>query len=360
MFPVSERFITALAAPHRVTTVVTATPPGGEALTVQVTRLSVTADAGSRMRRRASLECFATAEDWAVLSTDGCLFRVEHGIDFGGGDVELVPVFTGEASQGVRALAPGGGSVSLPLQDLWAWISRTDFLNPVVITAGTSRVQAIIDLVQDARPGTPIATSVTASGGTVGADLVLDGSRADAINTLASDGRLSVYFDGAGSFVIRDAPLSTDASVVTLRQLTAVERSRPLDKMYNTVVVNPSATDGSQTWTQQVAQITDPAHPRHPDKVGVVPYRVASPTAQTAGDALTIALNTLDRVVGSTESLSLGLVANPALDAGDVVRVVTPQVDEEPADIIQHVIDSLSMDLVTGGMSLSTRSLGVV
>ena len=132
-----------------------------------------------------------------------------------------------------------------------------------------------------------------------------------------------------------------------------------MDRLYNTVVVRPSTTDGSQTWTQQVVQITDTTNPRHPDKIGVVPYFWSSPTIQNAGQAITAAYTILFRVLGTTETLDLGLISNPALDGNDVIRVITPQVNQDPADIFQHFVDTFTLDLVTGSMSLGTRSQAV-
>lgn len=355
MFPVSGRFLDAITKPHRVVTRVTATPPGGEPITVRVKSLTVSADAGAHIRRRASMECLANAEEWETISENGCLFRVEHGINFGGDDVELVPLFTGEASAATRSIAPDSGRASLRLQDLGGWIARTEFLVPKVIPVGTPRRAAIAVLVTEARPGTNIIYR-NFSSGPLPTDLVFEGSRWDAIDKLASDQGVSGYFDGAGDFIIRTAPATTDQPVTTLRQFISVARDRPLDKLYNTVVVSPSSLDRSQTWSPQVAQITDPNHPRHPDRIGVVPYRVASPTATTAAVAGRIAATTLDRVIGTTETLALSSIVNPALEPGDVVRVVTPSINEEPADIVQHYIDSFSMDLVGGSMTLSTRS----
>lgn len=360
MWPVAQRYLDALGGPHRIVTSVTATPTMGDAVTLELKSGTVGVDDGARVRRKASLDVLASAADYSVLSQDGTVIRVDHGIDFGGTEQITVPVFTGEVVKGSQRL--GDGSVSLQCADLWTRITRCRFLTPYSPNPSTSRVAAITSLVEAAIPGTTV-TSTASDTGAVGTQ-VWQESRADAISDIAAEGGMDAFFLPDGSFLIRDTPTTQSSPVWGISAgaggtLKSGERERPKDRMYNTVIVRPSSADGSQTWGQQVAQVTDPANPRHPDRIGVVPYFWASPTITDAFTALSIARRILDRVLGSTETISLGAVSNAALEGGDVIRVTTPAVNDQPADIFQHFIDGLRLDLVTGGMSLSTRSQSV-
>lgn len=354
MYPVSGQFIAALRKPHGILTEVDYTPPGGDTFPLEIKSGTVTADSSTRIRRRAALKVYADSADYQRMSVDGCLFRIRHGLKLPDGP-ELVPVFAGEIITGGREFGGSAGEVSLPLQDLGVWLSRADFVNPFVVTAGQTRAAAIASIVTNARPGTVVTT--LSSGGTVGAAKVFTDSRLDAISALANDGGLESFFAGDGSYVIRAQQSLSSASVWTIKDtLKAAARARPMDRLYNTVVVKPSATDGSQTWTQQVAQVVDPAHPRHPSKIGVVPYFYASPTIANTADALRVANNMLARVLGTTETLELETITNPALEGGDVIRVITPQLNNDPADIFQHFTDGFTLTLDTGAMKLNTRS----
>lgn len=355
MRDVSTRFLQAITRPHTIETVGTYQVPGGDEVPLQFTRDpgSVSCDSGARVRRRASISVYATGDDFDAMTAPGTLFRLEHGIRFSGSNVELVPVFTGEVSQGERARGSRAGQVTFPLVDLWTWIARADFVTPFTVTAGTSRAAAIAAAVVDARPTTTIDQRAT--GGTVGADRTWTGSRSDMIQDMCTDGSLVAYFDGAGVFVIEARPSSSARAVWSVTAATEYVEQRPLDKLYNTVVVRPSAADGSQAWTQQVAQVTDPTHPRHPDKIGVVPYVWASPTAGSATAALQAAQSILYRLLGSTDSIKFGTLSNPALEALDVVRVSAPAIGREPADVSSHFLDSFTLNLHTGSMSAATR-----
>lgn len=355
MYPVSARFLRALTVPHTIVTEATYQPPGGveTRLTLHgADQASVTLDSQSRIRRRADITVIAGRDDFEAITEPGTLFRIRHGINFGS-TTELVPVFTGDLSRGDRPRGRNAGAITLPLIDLWGWIARSDFVTPFTVASGTTRAAAIAAIVTDARPTTTIVQR--AAGGTVGADKVWTGSRSDAINDLATDGALVVYFDGDGQLIIEPRPTSSAVSVWGITAIIDFAYSRPLDKLYNTVVVKPSAVDGSQEWTQQVAQVTDPTHPRHPSKIGVVPYVWSSPTAGSAAAARQAAQSILYRLLGSTETIKLGALANPALEGLDVIRVNAPRIGSEPADIYSHFVDGFTLNLHTGAMSLSTR-----
>jgi hypothetical protein len=184
-------------------------------------------------------------------------------------------------------------------------------------------------------------------------------SRSDLIAQLATDGGLEVFFTPDGNAVIRNEAQVTGSPVWAIKPgtggtLKALARQRPLDKLYNTVLVTPSSLDGAQTWTVQTVSITDTTHPRHTSKIRTRPLRWEAKSAMTSGEALAAATILLNRTLGSTETLQLGSVSNPALEAGDVLTIgdIT---DAGPVNVT-HIVDSYSLDLVTGDMTVATRS----
>lgn len=355
MWPVTNLFLEALRKPQKRITTGTYTVPGGEPVEIRFKSGRVSLSDQNRIRRRADITVFGRTADYQAMMTPGTLFRIEHGLRMGN-ITETVPVFCGEVNRGRQLFGGGAGEIVLPLLDLGGWLARSDFVEPFAPSAGTTRIQAITDVVQDARPGTTVIVTATDTG-TIGRNQMWTGSRWDCISDLTADGGTEAFFQPDGTFLIRNQPtLSTPSSWSPNGVLSAAARERPMERLYNTVVVRPSATDGSQTWTQQVVSITDPAHERHPDKIGVVPYFLPSPTASTAAIAQRAGQLRLSRVLGTSETLNLGLISNPALEGGDVIRVVTPQIGNEPANIFQHIVDSFAFDVMTGGMSLSTRA----
>jgi hypothetical protein len=356
VWPVSDRFLEALKGPHKYKALCTVTVPGGESVEVEIKGGTLTVDGSSRIRRRISnLELVGDSTVYEVVSTPGAIFAITQGIAYGSSD-ELVPIFWGEAQSPAQSF--GDGSISVTLVDLGNWLARCRFLTPYAPAGGTTRVAAITAVVQGAIP-TATVTNLSSDTGTITAGTVWSESRGDAITNLTQDGGTEAYFRADGSFVIRDIPTTATAPVWSASSgaggvLKSATRTRPTDRLYNTYVVRPG--DQAQTWAQQIAQVTDTANPRHPDHIGVVPYFYTAPTASTAAVALQIANNGLDRVLGTTESLALSSIANPALEAGDSIRVITPRINTEPAQIFQHFIDSYTMSLSSGDMQIATRS----
>lgn len=357
MQAVTNQFLQALLYPHRLVSNFTYTVPGGSPVSLVVQSGSVSVDTSQRVRRTAQLVVYGLQTDFAAMTTPGAVFHIDHGLDYGSGQTELVPVFHGEQINAEQKI--GDGTISLTLSDHSNWLDRVRFITPYAPLASTLRTLAITSIVTAARPGTVVVVTATDTG-TIGSQNVWTDSRLDAITSLCRDGAMDAYFQPDGSYLICDSPdQNTMSSWTASGVLESGSRKRPMDKMYNTVVVRPGATDGSQTWPQQVAQITDTTNPRHPNYIGVVPYFWSSPTITNSGQALRSAQAILFRVMGTTETLTLGMISNPALEGNDAIRVVTPSVNTDPANIFQHFIDAFTLDLVTGSMNLGTRSQAV-
>lgn len=357
MRPISERFKTALNVSHRRVSRIRCTVPGGSPVELRWNSGNVSSASSTGVRYQASLSLppMAGQDTYALVSTPGALFEIDHGIDFGAGDVELIDCGVYEASKGGVKIA--GGDISLSLVDLWQRVDRCKFLAPFAPATG-SRASLIATAVANAVPATGIYA--TNDGGLYEEGDKLWDERTSFIADLSKDGSLDVGFDAGGEFRIRKLPvLDPTASVWTFRtgdagNLNTADRDRPFDRYYNTVIVQP--LDESQAWDQQVVQISDPAHPLHPDKVGVVPFFYKSATAGDNAEALQVAVSTLSRVSGATETVSLDVLGNPALEVGDVVTIAHEATDTDPGFAAVHIIDSFQMDLRTGGMTLATRS----
>jgi hypothetical protein len=357
VWAVSDAFLRALTQSHTLTHSCTLTSPGsGTPLTLQLAGGTVAAQSGQIIRRTAALQVAGTSDVWQRLAVPGSVITLQHGIDFGGGTKELVPLIKGELSSAATDL--GDGLISVNLADFGQRLQASAFLTAQspAITAG--RIATVIAAVQGAVPSATV-TSTASDTGTIGTSNTWPSDRGAMITALLTDAGAEGFFRADGSYLIRDLPQVTNPVVWALKTgdggtITALTRNRPLDKLYNTVIVQPANLDASQTWTQVIAQITDTNNPRHPNYIGVRPYVWQSPTILTLAQAQQVAGQLLTKLQGSTETLSLGAVSNPALEVGDVVRTTNPT--DEGVAIAQHLIDSLSIDIATGAMTLATRA----
>ena len=357
MLAVSQDFRTAIPRGHQVVTVCTSTVPGGTPATLTVSAGTVNADRSQRIRRTAPNIAVRGGSDlYEQLSTPGCRITVDHGFDFGGGVRELVPLIRGELSS--AALQLGDGLIQIAVADLWQGIAGADFLAPYSPAVTARRVNEIAAAVVAVYPGITVRNTAT-DRGTIGTAQAWT-SRADMITALANDGGSEAYFAADGAFVIRDQRQISDAVAWLIKTgpggtLETLTRNRPLDRVFNTVVLEPATADPSQDWDQVVVQITDLDNPRHPARLGrVAPFRYSAPTLLTEAAAIDVATQLLTKVQGSTETLSLGAMANPALEEGDIVRVLTPI--DGGNTIVNHFLDSYSIDLVSSSMSCGTRA----
>lgn len=296
------------------------------------------------------------SDTYGLISTPGAIFAIKHGIDYGAGNVELIDCGVYEAAS--AAASVGTGQISFPLIDLWQRIQRCRFTSPYSPSSG-SRADKIAEAVADAMSS--VTVNALAQGGTYEeGDNLWDKDRTQFINDMSKDGSIDAAFDASGEFRIRAEPvLEGQAPVWTFRtgdsgNIVTADRQRPMDQLYNTVIMQPM--DSLQSWDQQTIILSDPDHPRHPDKIGVVPFFYQSPTLDTAEEAMASGTTIMQRVLGTTETVSLNALSNPALEVGDVVTVVHDATDTDPGFQDIHLIDSWQMDLMTGAMTLATRS----
>lgn len=355
----SQRFKDTVSSNHHLTTNCTVTIPGGSPVPLQLMAGTLSLDRTQQVRRTATLSVRGGSAAYEMLSTPGALVRLEHGFQWSGSNKELVPLITGELTS--AALQAGDGIIAFATADLWTRLAAAEYEIAYSPSVTATRLTEVVAAITSGLPGTTIRNTATDSG-TIGTAQAWT-SRAQMISSFAADGGFEAFFAPDGAFVIRDIPQITDTAAWTIKPgnpkdgatLEDLTRTRPLDRLYNAVILTPATSDAAQDWDQVTATITDTSNPRHPDRLGAVrPYRFQSPTALTSAEALSVAEQLLLKVQGTTETLALGALCNPALDGGDVVEIQFPA-DSGPSTV-HHFIDSISIDLASGSMSANTRS----
>jgi hypothetical protein len=355
---VTERFKRTAVQSHEVASTCVATTPDGTTLTLPIAtgQGQVQVDRSQQIRRTApSLAVQGDSSIFALVSVPGVQFTIQHGFVYGGSDQELIPMITGELSSAARIY--GDGLITLSIADRWQKLAGCDRLFPYTPATTARRTDEIIAAVQGVFPGITVRNTASDTG-TVGTAQAWT-SRADQVASYALDGGMEVYFAPDGALVLRDVPTIADSPAWLIKtgpggSLEALTRTRPLDKLYNTVVLKPATADPAQTWSQVIAQITDPADPRHPDRIAIRPYPYSAPTVLTLAAAQSVAAQILNRITGTTETLALTALAFPALEAGDVVRL---QIPSDSGDlIVNHFLQQVTIDLTSGDMTANTRS----
>lgn len=356
MIGASERFEAALNGPHRRVTEIVCTPPGSDPVVLGYDACSVSMQSGVGRKRSSdlSIKTKPGVDLYGIVSTPGARFWIGHGIEYGKGDTELLDVFYGEAIQGGVSLA--AGAIRLSLADMWQRIERCRFVTPRS-PAPASRANIIAGLIIEAIPDAQV--TITDDGGQYMGGKAWDLDRSQMIRDLATDGALDVACRPDGTWLIGPEPTLT-APAWTYRtgpagNIGSADRERPLDRLYNMVVVRP--TDETQTWPQQVIELADTNHPRHRSKIGRVPYIYSSPTQTDIVGARKAGFGIYQRILGTTETLTVGALGHPGQEAGDTVAAIHPATDSDPGFVVTHIVDNVALDCVSGSMTLSTRSV---
>lgn len=359
MWAVSQSFLASIPAGSRVTNSATVTVEG-VTTDLQMASGSVTVQDQNVHRTFSGVfshKSLTAYELFDLLSYEGAVLKVKVGFDWGNTS-ETVDVFTGRISK--ASLRRSDAFVTVNAADYGYDLAQQTLEPALTQTAGITRRAAIAAIVSAGFPGVTITDTAT-DAGTLLAEQTWSGSRWDAISQLADDGKMQCFFAPDGSFIIRDQP-TISTPVYLLRtgdggSITGYTRDRPLDKLYNTVIVKPKTTDGTQTWTQVTVEVTDTASARHKSKVGVRALTLSNVTG-TLAEATAVATAKLEQIQGRTETVALEAIANPALELGDTVQIIAQAWNDTPTVALIHLIDGYTFDIPTWSMSLATRNLG--
>jgi hypothetical protein len=182
--------------------------------------------------------------------------------------------------------------------------------------------------------------------------------QADRLATILGN---ELYTDGLGTARFRPVASFSGTPVHTLSE--AVNVTSEVYELDATDAINAMSTEGRNATTSEtftgLAVDDDPASPTYwgtdesPAAFGHRPMFHYSEFYADATQAQTAAESMLAQRLGVAAALSLGVVPDPRLEVGDLVRVVLPRLEMDRL----HVIDTISLDLLPAGrMSCGTRT----
>lgn len=323
---------------------------------------SITVSSTSQARRTGTVEIadpdFWPTTPYSVLSPLGSELLVEYGIVIPGGGTEWVPVITGVITdvERTRASSGTGGAFTVTLSDRSEKVAQARFDQPTQTVAAATVVAEIARLITEAIPG----VTVTDQTGSTMVAAVLEMQRerwADGVEKLADAIAAEVFANPLGAFVIRPQPLITGTPVWTVTTgdggaVLSVDEKSTRDLTYNKVVASGQRVDGTPPVFAAVSD-TNPASPTYVNgPFGTKTRFFVSPLLTTVPQCTTAAQGLLARTTGMHGSVSLSLVTNPALDAGDVITVLDGSTSST------HIIDSVTIPLSPKeAQRVTTRSL---
>lgn len=323
---------------------------------------SVTVSATSQARRTATVEladpAFWPTHPLAILSALGSELQVDYGVVLPDATTTWIPVIRGLITDvnRVRPVTSTGGAFTVALSDLSGKVAQARFDRPTQTVPGATVVAEIRRLITEAIPG---ATVEDRTGSTMVA-AVLDMERerwADGIERLADAIGAEVFADPVGTFVIRPQPTLADPpvwSVSTGDGGTAVSLDEKItrDLTYNRVVASGQRVDTTPP-VYAVVSDTDPTSPTYVGgPYGIKTRFYVSPLLTTTPQCTSAATSLLARTIGMHGTITLDVIPNPALDAGDVIEL------HDGSTVSAHIIDTLTVPLEPRSpQRITTRSM---
>lgn len=355
-YPVTAKFTAALLASHNA--VVKADAYLGGTLTmanVPIEDGTVTVDRGSKIRRTLQLTVAdTTLLPWGptdTLAVYGQQLVVQAGIQYPEGTTEWVPLGTftidtpsGDAD-GLAQFTLTGSSSELLLQD-------APFTAATSTTGYSGCVEAITSLIHAILPSA-VVVNLTADGrdpvlATQTWDVGTD--RWDAITQIATSMSAEIGCDAQNRFVITDIPDPSTATIAVWDVTyggTLMDDKRQMARanVYNGVRASGENTSDSAAPVSYLAVDSDTSSPTYwggPFGQKLKTYSSSLLTTTAACTATATAM--LRDAIAPNIAASVDVIPNPALDAGDIVRLVHGNGTKELC-----ALQSMSFPLSVGG-----------
>lgn len=350
MYEVSDRFLQRLAESHIVATRVQLFLTDGRVVDLEHTGGSVTVDRSQSIRRT----CTVTGADVTLiprtptdeLATYGARLRIARGVDYGDGTSELVPlgVFRLDAVEGDL----GQGPVTLQGKDLSAVVTDDKFTEPY--TATGTVVSAVTALIVRSIPDAAVITDITDTA--IGRRTFdVEGDPWAAVQEIAAVAGAVVYASADGVFVIATLP-----DLLTTDPVWAVEateggvyisgtRAMTSDNVFNGVLARGENTADNVAPVSYLATDVDPNSPTYwGGPFGRRPMFYSSSTLITEAACIQAANMRLAAAKAPNASGNFSSLPNPALEVGDVLRVLHEDGTRE-----LHQVAAFTVPLDLGG-----------
>jgi len=369
--PISATFAQALQRSHRRVARVSAldsafVPIPGGVLSGEdgyVIDGSVTIDRRRAVRRTCSLTIANPDGVWTP-SVPGDFFyfgspiRIERGIYLGDG-IEWVTLGEFLVDGPIIEHTARGSTLQIQAQDRLKKAATSKFASPTTYAISSTVRSVIDDLAQDAGMGAA-RMRLDDDGSVLGAARVYgeQEDRLSAMTALAHDFGLELFIDGDGVLVLQKVvdlaalPVAWEFTEGDSAVTLGITKGLNDQRLYNHIVVIGESAD--QSPVKGEALDDNPASPTYVSgPFGDRTYFYSSAMITTTGQANKVAAARLPDLALIEEEISLPIVVNPALEAGDKIRIVDPITMTDA----YYLIDSITIPLGAGSSVVQTKTV---
>lgn len=259
------------------------------------------------------------------LSPAGSELQLDYGITIPGQSTEWIPLIRGVISQSDEVIPFGPQGITITLLDRSQHIKDDVPQVPLQVGGTGTVVAAITSLITSTYPA---AVILDQTGDTTICPLITiqQDKWSEGIEVLATSIGAECYVDPVGDFVIRYQPLLTDPHVWIVNTgpdgiLVQNQRVRTRDSVYNSVTASGETSAGAgPSATVYNNDTTTATYWGGP--FGRKPRKFVSPTLTSVAQCTAAAQAILARAIGMDTQMTVQVVPNPALQTGDVVRIL--------------------------------------
>jgi hypothetical protein len=358
MQPVTDAFRAAIRQSHVIAAACQLVFPDGQTADVPVEAGQVTIDRTARHRRTGQVQIPWSLNAGADLGLDlrtlplGGYAIVRRGLRYADASLELI--LLGRLRVESVTWDTLAASASLELADRMAQVADEPFTTPYP-AAGKAPAVVAAEIVH-AVFGDAIGYSTPFAPPDAMGDTTYIGQRTDALSALEQSYGAETYFDAAGDFVFAAKPGDAEAVVWDVDAGAAgvmVNANENLDRtgIYNGVLVTgqPAADEPPISALATFDEAGSPIQWGGP--FGKVALLVDGSSVTTPEQAAATAQSLLRLRLKQTRALTLTAAPNPALEAGDTIRVAFPDGRDET-----HLIDQVTISLATDAQQILTRT----
>lgn len=360
MLTSSATYKLAITRPHQRATIVDVIDATGAVLyaDLPIEDGSVTGSLTNRVTRSARVTTADDLQDFVTdlfpdfptdpLSPTRAILRIQSGIQYADGSVEVFPIFVGRI---YGASLDAGNRATLLADDRAADVVDFRFEEPRNADRPTVLNQ-IQTLISEAVAGATFGPHDVADAPMP--QITWDEDRGQAVDDLAEALGGRWYALGDGTFVVRAFPYDDGTVVQTfadgeegLLSEAALEVSRR--GVANSVTVVSERVDGTNP-VRVRARNTVPGSPtEYGDLFGRVTQIIKIQTPLTNSEAQRLARAQLNAATALSQQWTLSTVADHTMELGDPIRI------QWRGRIAVQVIDSITWPLALGPMSIRTR-----
>lgn len=348
MYPVSERFLSALRRSHTSVQRCDLLRQGQMlASDIPMAGGTIIDDTEAVVRRRCSVILPAIPDIMDLLPSEvpvegglwplGNELKVYSGIAFEDGTEEMVPMGVFRISRPQLMESERDAQITIDGYDRSRAVDRFRFVHPYTVAQGTNYATAIKDLILSRLPWLDPDDDfrfMETNYSTPNLVFNMDDHPMEVAHNMASSIGAELFFDGDGVCVLRPEPDPAYTEPVFRYEegaeatITKVGRDLDDEQSYNGVVVTAENSE-LEPPIRAEAWDTNPDSPTYydPDRpgdsvYGAVPYFMSSQYITTQQQAQDAAYANVSRVTGVIEAVNFEAVANPAHEGGDVITVV--------------------------------------